>query len=164
MTSDWFNELESQLNARLEQFLEANPEQEALLQQQEQAERRLDLIRRRRQLQGEAERERQIMLQLAEDIRQWQQRIQRARDAGALELAERAERHCASLMERGRVAWDQLGRLGQTWETINQELEQLQDQEGNAKSRSNPRPMNLEQEWAAFEANQELERLKRRPT
>jgi hercynine metabolism protein len=164
MSSDWFDELESRLNAKLEQFLEANPAQEALLQQQEQAERRQDLIRRRRQLQGEAERERQILLQLAEDIRQWQQRIQRARDAGALELAERAEGHCASLMERGRLAWDQLGRLGETWEAINQELAQLQDQERRARPRNNSRPMDLEQEWAAFETNQDLERLKRRPT
>jgi len=164
MTSDWFNELETRLNARLEQFLEANPEQEMLLQQQEQAERRLDLTRRRRQLQGEAERERQILLQLAEEIRQWQQRIQRARDAGAEELAERAERHCASLMERGRLAWDQLGRLGQTWEAVDRDLRDLQDQERRAKPRKNASPLNLEQEWAHFEANQELERLRRRPS
>lgn len=163
MTGTWFDELESRLNARLEQFLDANPEQEALLQQQEQTERRLDLIRRRRQLQLEAERERQILLQLADDIRQWQQRIQRARGAGALELAERAERHCESLMERGRLAWDQLGRLGQTWDAINDELEQLRHQERRARAASPARPMDLEQEWAAFEADQDLERLRRRP-
>lgn len=162
MSGDWFEELESRLNARLERFLEENPEQEALLQQQEQIERRKDLSERRHQLQQQAERERQTLLQLAEEIRQWQQRIQRARSAGAGDLAERAESHLGSLMDRGRLAWDQLGRLGQSWEAVNRELDQLRKQDSRAKPGSGGSRVDLEREWAAFEATQELERMRRR--
>jgi hercynine metabolism protein len=162
MSGDWFEELESRLNARLERFLENNPEQEALLQQQLQVERRGDLIQRRRQLQAEAERERQTLLQLAEEIRQWQGRIQRARQADALDLAQRAEAHLGSLMDRGRLAWEQLGRLGQSWEAVNRELEQLRQQEQQTKGRTSQSTADLERDWATFEADQELERLRQR--
>lgn len=162
MSGDWFEELESRLNARLERFLENNPEQEALLQRQEQSERRGDLIQRRRQLQSQAERERQTLLQLAEEIRQWQQRIQRAREAGAGDLAARAQQHLGSLMDRGRLAWEQLGRLGQSWEAVNRELDQLRQQDQQTRGSQRTSSVDLEREWAAFEADQELERLRQR--
>ena len=162
MSGDWLDELERRLNTRLERFLEDNPEQEALLQQQEQSERRNDLLQRRRQLQVQADRERQTLLRLAEEIRQWQQRILRARQAGANDLAERAERHLANLMDQGRLAWEQLGRVGQNWEAIRTELEDLRRQERDNAGRSRGSSRDLEREWAAFEADQELERLRRR--
>ncbi|MFM8525027.1 MAG: hercynine metabolism protein [Cyanobacteriota bacterium] len=162
MSGDWFEELESRLNARLERFLEDNPEQDALLQRQEQRERREDLIERRRQLQTQAEQERQTLLQLAEEIRQWQQRIQRAREAGAGDLAERARQHLSSLMDRGRLAWEQLGRLGQSWEAVNRELEQVRQQDQQNRGSQRTSSADLEREWTAFEADQELERLRQR--
>lgn len=186
MSNDWFEDLERRLNARLERFLADNPDQEALLQEQEQLERRRDLAERRLQLQQQAERERQTLLQLAEEIRQWQGRITRARTAGAEELAARAEAHLASLMDQGRLAWDQLGRLGQSWEAVNEALDQLRAQqaqqnlgrspsESHGSSRAGGQAsrasgsgaahggsVDLERAWADFEANQELEQLRRR--
>ncbi len=162
MSSAWFEDLEQQLNARLERFLADNPDQEAMLQEQEQVERRRDLAERRLQLQQQAERERQTLLHLAEEIRQWQARITRARAAGADDLAARADAHLASLMDRGRLAWDQLGRIGQSWEAVNQELDQLRAQQGQTRGRSSGGTVELEREWADFEARQELEQLRRR--
>ena len=189
MSNDWFDDLERQLNARLERFLADNPDQEALLQEQEQLERRRDLAERRLQLQQQAEQERQTLLQLAEEIRQWQGRITRARAAGADELANRAEAHLASLMDQGRLAWDQLGRIGQRWEAVNDALDQLRaQQQQQAQQNVGPSPsksrggnrasgpargargsgaarggsVDPERAWADFEANQELEQLRRR--
>ena len=89
----WLDELEARLEQQLEVFLRANPAQEVLLEEQEARDRQARLVGQRRQLQQQAEQERQALLQLADEIRRWQERVVKARAAGATALAERAEAH-----------------------------------------------------------------------
>ena len=152
----WLDELEAQLDQQLAAFLAANPSQEALLGEQEARDRQARLVGQRRQLQRQAEQERQALLQLATEIRCWQERLAKARAAGATALAERAEAHQLGLMEQGRQRWQHLGELGVSFETVERDLRELE---------SRPRPpktSNLEQDWASFEAEQALEQLRRR--
>lgn len=151
--ADWLEQLEARLEQQLEAFLRANPAQEALLQEQEQREQNQ---RRRSQLQ-QAEVLRRELLQLATEIRQWRERAERARSAGATELAQRADQQVALLMERGRQRWQTLEQLGQ-------QVQQVQGQAAaNAPEPSSP-PANepLDQAWSRFELDQELEQLRRR--
>jgi hercynine metabolism protein len=168
--ADWFSQLEQQLEAQLNAFLQANPAQEQLLHQEEQRERQRRLKRRRLELQTSAEQTRSTLLALARDIAQWQERVQRARAAGATELAERADSHVAALMAQGRDRWQALGELGVSFRAVEEELAGLAAQatppdEGSpaaeAKATQAKTP-DLDQAWAAFEAEQELEQLKRR--
>jgi hercynine metabolism protein len=152
----WLDELEARLDQQLAAFLTANPSQEALLGEQEARDRQARLVGQRRQLQRQAEQERQALLQLATEIRCWQERLAKARAAGATALAERAEAHQLGLMEQGRQRWQHLGELGVSFETVERDLRELE---------SRPRPpktSNLEQDWASFEAEQALEQLRRR--
>jgi hercynine metabolism protein len=152
----WLDELEARLDQQLAAFLTANPSQEALLGEQEARDRQARLVGQRRQLQRQAEQERQALLQLATEIRCWQERLAKARAAGATALAERAEAHQLGLMEQGRQRWQHLGELGVSFETVERDLRELERR---------PRPpntSNLEQEWASFEAEQALEQLRRR--
>ncbi len=109
---DWFSRLEQQLEQQLDAFLQANPGQARQLELQEQRERLERLQRQRLELQSGAERVRQELINLAAEIAQWQERVERARNAGATELAERAEAHLAGLMARGRDRWQALADLG----------------------------------------------------
>jgi hercynine metabolism protein len=174
-STDWFSQLERQLEQQLESFLRANPAQEQLLRQQEQRERLQRLRRRRLDLQASAERARADLLKLAGEIRQWQDRVQRARAAGADALAQRAEAHLAELMARGRDRWQALGQLGNDYRQVEQELEELSEgrttggaSEGGrgpaAKSSAaeNAATEDLEQAWSRFESEQDLEQLRRR--
>ena len=148
--------MEARLDQQLAAFLTANPSQEALLGEQEARDRQARLVGQRRQLQRQAEQERQALLQLATEIRCWQERLAKARAAGATALAERAEAHQLGLMEQGRQRWQHLGELGVSFETVERDLRELE---------SRPRPpktSNLEQDWASFEAEQALEQLRRR--
>ena len=170
MSASWFEQLEAQLEQQLEGFLRANPAQEALLREQEQLERQARLKRRRLELQQQAEQARSSLLQLAREIAQWQGRVERARAAGASPLAQRAEAHLQQLMAQGRDRWQALGELGAQFRQLEQELEQLaqtaaqpQAQAPAATAAAKPAPEpDLEQAWAAFEAQQELEELRRR--
>ena len=171
--SDWFSQLERQLEQQLESFLRANPAQEQLLRQQEQRERLQRLRRRRLDLQASAERARADLLKLAGEIRQWQERVQRARAAGADALAERAETHLAELMARGRDRWQALGQLGDHYRQVEQELDELAHGSSNGATEATGSPgsataaaedsgmEDLEQAWSRFESEQDLEQLRR---
>ena len=121
----WLDDLESRLESQLEAFLRSSPAQEALLAEQERQDRLSQLRRQRLELQQQAEQQRQELLQLAVDIRQWQERVERARSARATDLANRAETHIASLMERGRLRWHGLAELGQQFTALEWELTEL---------------------------------------
>ena len=169
----WFEQLEAKLDQQLEAFLRANPAQEALLQDQEQQERSQQLRQRRSALSQQADVLRAELLQQAATIQQWQARVQRARQAGAGDLATRAEAHVETLMEQGRQRWQLLEALGQAYAEL--ELTLQQDQQRQQASTATgagghttgsksgtPSTPDLEQAWARFEAEQELEQLRRR--
>jgi len=154
-SSSWLDQLEARLDQQLEAFLAANPSQEALLEEQGARDRQARLVGQRRQLQRQAEQERQALLQLADEIRRWQERVVKAQAAGATSLAERAKAHQQGLMEQGRQRWQQLGELGVSFAAVERDLREL-----DSRSRP-PRASSLEQDWDAFEANQALEELRR---
>jgi hercynine metabolism protein len=171
----WLEDLEARLSGELEGFLGANPAQRALLEQQERRDRLQRLERQRRQLQQEAEQGRRGLLQLAAEIRCWQERVQRARAAAAEDLAVRADAHVARLMEQGRRRWQQLGELGQRFSAVEWEISQLGQERagaaaagaaaasaaGTGQGRS-VGDAGLQDAWAAFEAEQELDALRQR--
>ena len=166
MAGDWLEQLEAQLEQQLETFLAANPAQQARLAEQEARDRQAALVGERSRLQRQAEQRRQQLLQLAEEIRAWRLRVERARAAGAGDLAARAEAHVAGLMEQGRASWAQLARQGQAFAAVERELQELAERPPRRPPASAPAAasaeQDLEQAWAAFEAEQELEALRRR--
>jgi hercynine metabolism protein len=160
-------ELEARLNQQLESFLRANPQQEALLAEQAQRDLQQRLLQERLKLRQEAELQRQGLLRLAGEIRQWQERSERARGAGAEELAARAEAHIATLMEQGRNRWQTLAELGERFAAVERELAELTaaptpPSPGRSGERVADGMAELEQDWRRFEAQQELEALRRR--
>jgi hercynine metabolism protein len=169
-SGNWMDELEARLDQTLEAFLRANPQQEALLAEQAARERQQQLRRERLALKGEAEQQRQGLLRLAEDIRRWQERVERAKGAGALDLAGRAEAHIATLMDQGRARWQTLEELGGRFAAVELALRELgaparpaAAASGGAPPSERPAPgQGLESDWAAFETQQELEELKRK--
>ena len=165
--ASWLEELEARLNQQLESFLRTNPQQEALLAEQDQRDRQQRLLSERLKLRQEAELQRQGLLRLAGEIRQWQERSERARGAGAEELAARAEAHIATLMEQGRNRWQTLAELGERFAAVERELAELTaaptpPAPGRSGERVADGMAELEQDWRRFEAQQELEALRRR--
>ena len=171
----WFEQLEARLEQQLEAFLRANPAQEALLQEQEQQDRARAWRERRLTLQQQAEGLRAELLELAAEISRWQQRVTRAREAGATELAERAEAHLNGLMEQGRQRWQLLVALGEALSELEAGLQQEAaatgaapgagqgtHESGDAPSSQPTQTDDLDAAWARFEADQELDQLRRR--
>ena len=169
-SANWLDQLEARLEQTLESFLQANPQQETLLAEQEARERQQQLRRDRLGLKAEAEIQRQGLLRLAEDLRCWQERVDRAKAASAMDLAGRAEAHIATLMEQGRARWQTLDELGERFAAVERELQQLGATPSSpataaaskAPSKQDSSGPDLEADWAAFETQQELDALRRK--
>ena len=156
MSPTWLDNLERSLEERLEHFLRSNPQQEQLLHEQHLQDRQRDLQNRRGQQQLQARELRQQLLRLAEQVQAWQNRSDKARTAGALELAQRADQHVAALMQQGRELWEEFETLGLQFGELEEQLKSLQTQAKQSSSRRT-----LDEDWALFEAQQELEDLRR---
>ena len=154
--ADWLEQLEARLEQQLEAFLRANPAQEALLQEQERLERK----QRQKQLLLQAEALRSELLQIAAEVRQWRDRSDRARNAGAADLATRADRQVAQLIERGRLRWQALEQLGREVQN-NTDAAAAQPTAAANTSPASSANQPLDQAWARFELEQELEALRR---
>jgi hypothetical protein len=63
-------------------------------------------------------------------------------------------------MDQGRQRWQALTDLGQRFTSVEQELAELASQRSSSSAPA-PTP-DLEADWARFEAQQELQELKRR--
>ena len=150
----WLEQVEQELDQRLSGFLRNNPLQDQLFQEQHSRDRAQSLQRQRQQLQQEAELQRQQLLHLAEDVRAWRQRADKARDANAGELANRADQHLHRLMDQGRQLWNDLDDLGRRFNEVEHQLLELKTQQ------KTPSGSDLEKDWALFEAEQELRELR----
>ena len=157
MAPTWLDQLERNLEERLDAFLRSNPDQDRLLKEQHLQDRQRDLNSRRDQMQIQARDLRRQLLSLAEQVQAWGKRTNKARNAGAEDLALRAEKHVNSLMNQGRDLWNELDALGQSFRDLDQQISSLNQRASEQKGHRS-----LDEDWALFEARQELEELRRR--
>ena len=157
MSPTWLDQLERNLEERLDAFLRSNPDQNRLLQEQHLQDRQRNLNSRRDQMQLQARELRRQLLTLAEQVQAWGERTKKARDAGAEDLALRAANHVDSLMNQGRDLWNELDELGRSFRDLDQQISDL-----NQKASQCQGARSLDEDWALFEAHQELEELRRK--
>ena len=157
MSPTWLDQLEQNLEERLDAFLHSNPDQDRLLQEQHLQDRQRDLSSRRDRMQIQARDLRRQLLSLAEQVQAWGERTKKARDAGADDLALRAEQHVKTLMDQGRDLWNELDELGRNFRDLDQQISRL-----NQRASQQRGHRSLDEDWALFEAHQELEDLRRR--
>ena len=157
MSPTWLDQLERNLEERLDAFLRSNPDQDRLLQEQHLQDRQRTLSSRRDQMQLQARELRRQLLKLAEQVQAWGERTKKARDAGAEDLALRAANHVNSLMNQGRDLWNELDELGSSFRDLDQQISDL-----NQKTSQRQGRRSLDEDWALFEAHQELEELRRK--
>ncbi|WP_421658056.1 TIGR04376 family protein [Leptothermofonsia sp. ETS-13] len=183
-----FDDFSRFLEDRLDEYLRNNPHLELMVLEEklrEQEEETLNLMtglrRQEKQLQDE-------ILGLAREIQLWHARIEKAKAANRLDLAEPAEAHEASLLRQGNQKWGQMEvlkeRIQQTQELqkkIEARRKEVQAKVSEAQAtRTTTRPAEsvgtsgwnqtptigsnvdaLEKQFRRWEAEEELEQLKR---
>jgi uncharacterized protein (TIGR04376 family) len=182
-----FDDFSKFLEERLDEYLSANPHLELMAMEEklrEQEEETLKLMTelklKERQLQDE-------ILAIAQDIQVWHARVEKAQAKGRLDLAQPAQEHEASLLRQGNQKWGQMemlkDRIQQTQELqqkIQQRRKEVQAQVTQAQAARTvppavsssawseptstagaPSAAQLEKQFQRWEAEEELEQLKR---
>jgi uncharacterized protein (TIGR04376 family) len=184
-----FDDLSRFLEQRLDEFLRNNPHlelqalEDKLREQEEEAIKLLaDLQLRERQVQDK-------ILETAQEVQRWHIRIEKAKSAGRLDLAQPAEEREAALLREGNQLWGQMemvkGRIKETEELqrkirvrrqeVQTQVAQAQAAKAAAKAeqtwqttgwnqsrdyiRSSADP--LEEQFRRWEMDDELDQLKR---
>ena len=158
MESSWWQRLEQELEQQFDRFLSDHPNQKELLDQEHWNEQQRRKHHRLLAIDQEAQDLRQRLLKLSKDISAWSERVQRARAAGAHDLAGKAETHLSHLMGQGRAQWQALASLGEEAKQLKQELAAAKQPPKTTTGKA----ADLEEAWRRFEAEQELDELRRR--
>ena len=182
-----FDDFSRFLETRLEEFLRQNPhlEIQALLEQLKEQER--DTLRLITELEGEKKRLENDILSLGKEIQNWHTRIEKAKAAGRLDLAEAAQEREAALLRQGNQLWGQMEgakkRIIKSQELLRQIQQRKQELQAKAaefkaaqanKSNWNTAGWNqgfnystynqasdpLEEKFQRWELEEELERIK----
>jgi uncharacterized protein (TIGR04376 family) len=160
-----FEDFSNFLETRLEEFLRNNPHlelqalEEKLREQEEETIRLLaDLRLREKRLQDE-------ILATAQDVQRWHVRVEKAKAANRLDLAQPAEEREAALLRQGNQLWGQMEvvkeRIGQAIELQRQMQVRKQEvkakvAEAQAKAQAARATYGTEQQWQTTGWNQSV--------
>lgn len=131
-----FDDFSRFLESRLEEFLRNNPhlELEALLEQlREQEEDTLRLIA---DLQLQEKRSEDEILSTAQEIQRWHIRVEKAKTAGRLDLAQPAQEREAALLRKGNQRWGQMQGLKERIAQAKELLRQIQQRRQEVKAKA----------------------------
>ena len=175
-----FDDMSRFLEERLDEYLRAHPQLELQVLEDKLHEQAADTSRLLTQLQAEEQQQQQAILDTANEIQRWHQRIKKAKQAGRKDLATAAEEREAALLRQGNQQWGQLelikDRVTQT-KSLHQKI-QARQQEVKVKIRQAPKPPPqetkgwyqppasgtdpLEEKFQRWEMDDELDQLKRK--
>lgn len=183
-----FDDFSRFLEQRLDEFLKDNPHLELMVLEDKLREQEEETLRLMTDLRREEKRVQDQILELAREIQVWHARIEKAKSANRLDLAEPAQAHETNLLRQGNQLWAQMEmlkqRISQTQE-LQQQIQQrrrevqkkvaeaqatrtnVTDQAWNSVAWNTSSPPrgnvdSLEKQFQRWEAEQELEELKRR--
>jgi uncharacterized protein (TIGR04376 family) len=185
-----FEDFSRFLESRLEEFMRNNPhlELQALdeqLREQEEGTLRLigDLQLQEKKLQDE-------ILSTAQEIQRWHIRIEKAKAAGRMDLVKPAQEYEATLLRKGNQLWGQMqglkerigqakelqNRIGQRRQEVRAKAAEVEAARTSAKAaqpwetaawnknreyKPFSSPNNLEEQFKRWEAQEELDQMKR---
>lgn len=131
-----FDDFSRFLESRLEEFLRNNPhlELEALLDQLRSQEE--DTLRLIAELQTQEKRAQDDILSTAQEIQRWHNRVEKAKAAGRLDLAEPAQQREAALLREGNQRWGQMQGLKERIAQAKQLLSRIQQRRQEVQTKA----------------------------
>ncbi|MFP4300190.1 MAG: TIGR04376 family protein, partial [Spirulinaceae cyanobacterium] len=106
-----FDDFSQFLETRLEEFLRSHPHLELQALEEQLREQEDDTLRLILSLQREEKQLEQEILDLAQDIKRWHERMEKANASGRQDLAQAAQEREAALLRQGNQRWGQMQGL-----------------------------------------------------
>ena len=176
-----FEDFSNFLESRLDEFLKSNPQLNLSFLQQEVKQQKKDTILLIKNLNSQQKILETKIINLGQEVSTWHSRIEKARQAGRIDLAEGAEKRQASLLQEGNLTWKEMEtvkqknieakklliNLEEKEREINLKVEQLKKTEQKSSSfnysktgYSSKVDNDLEAKFQQWEIEAELENLK----
>ncbi|MEB3831403.1 TIGR04376 family protein [Phormidium sp. CCY1219] len=186
-----FEDMSRFLETRLEEFMRNNPHLELQVLEEQLREQEEDTLKLIAELQRKEKQLQDNILSTAQDIQRWHERIQKAQAANRDDLARAAQEREAALLRQGNQLWGQMQGVKERIEKGKELYRQIQVRRQEVRSkaveaeaaRAQARAQSsswdtgwnqsqsyrsfssgadpLEQEFRRWEADDELERMKR---
>ena len=186
-----FDDFSQFLETRLEEFLRENPHLELQALEEQLREQQEDTLRLIADLQRQEKRLQDEILTIAKDIQRWHERVTKAKAANRPDLAQAAEEREAALLRQGNQRWGQMQGIKQRteqskalYQQVKQRLQEVKTKAAQVQAEQSRRAQtsswetsswnptanyttfsatgdSLEQQFQRWEAEEELEELKR---
>lgn len=124
------------LETRLDDFLKKNPQLELQALEEQLREQEKDTIRLILDLQKQEKKIENEILSLAQDIKLWHQRIDKARAANREDLAQAAQAKEASLLRLGNQRWGQMKGVKEQIRQARNLVEQVRQRQKEVKAKA----------------------------
>jgi uncharacterized protein (TIGR04376 family) len=121
-----FEDINQFLEQRLEEFARNNPHLELQVLEEQLRQQEKESLRLIIDLQGQEKRSQDEILETAEQIKNWHQRIDKANAAGRPDLAQAAQEREAALLRQGNLLWGKMQGIKQQMEKAKELLRQIQ--------------------------------------
>lgn len=118
---NFFEDFTKFLESRLDEFLQSNPHLNLSILAQELKQEKSDTIKLIFQEESDLKKIENDILNLGKEIQTWHNRIEKAQQAGRLDLAQEAENREHSLLTQGAFLWRQMEEIKHKI-TLNKEL------------------------------------------
>jgi uncharacterized protein (TIGR04376 family) len=123
-----FDDVSKFLENRIDEFLKNNPHLELQALDEKMREQELETTRLVGDLQGRQKQVEAQILETAQDVKRWHDRITKAKAAGRLDLVEPAQAHEADLIRQGNQLWGHMEILADRLKQTQQVREKIQTQ------------------------------------
>ncbi len=130
------DELTQFLETRLDEFLKNNPHLELQALQEQLKEQEKDTIRLILNLQKQEKKLENEILSIAQDIKLWHQRVEKARSANREDLAQAAQEKEASLLRLGNQRWGQMKGVQEQIRQSKDLLEKIRQRQKEVKAKT----------------------------
>ncbi|MBZ8179389.1 TIGR04376 family protein [Oscillatoria salina] len=131
-----FDDLSRFLETRLEEFLRNNPHLELQALEEQLKEQEKDTLRLIIDLQKQEKSLQEEILAIAKDIQIWHARIDKAKAAGRLDLAQAAQEREAALLRQGNQRWGQMEGLKKRIVQAKELVRQIQQRQQEVKTKA----------------------------
>lgn len=128
-----FEDFSHFLETRLEEFLRDNPHLELQALEEQLGEQEEDTLRLIAELKREEKKLQTEILEIAQDIQRWHERIAKAQAANRVDLAAAAQEREASLLRQGNQLWGQMQGVKERIEKSKELYHQVQQRRKEVK-------------------------------
>lgn len=131
-----FDDFSRFLEVRLEEFLRNNPHLELQALEEQLSEQEEDTLKLIAELQRQEKRSQDEILATAKEIELWHSRVEKAKAAGKMDLAQAAQEREAALLRQGNQLWGQMQGCKERIEQAKQLYRQIQQRRQEVRTKA----------------------------